>query len=79
MKKELQVEILNVTDKVYRLFHKAEKVNDIAQRERVRSHLQKAYDQLSEASLKLQSHASCRGGSSPERETNNEGPQVTAP
>ena len=79
MKKELQVEILTVKKAVHRLLHKAEKIADVVQRDRVRSHLKKAYAELSEAHLKLQLNANCRGGTSPVRGTNNEGPQVTAP
>jgi hypothetical protein len=78
MKKELEVEIRNITNKVYRLLHRTEKISDVAQRERVRSHLTKAYEQLAEAHLKLQSYASCRGDASAVRETNNEGPQRSA-
>jgi hypothetical protein len=75
MKKELQAEILTVKKAVNRLLHNVEKIADVAQRDRVRSHLKKVYEELGEAQKRLQLGASCRGDAPPVRGIN-EGQQM---
>jgi hypothetical protein len=70
MKQEVQAEILTVNKAVHRLLHNAEKIADVAQRDRVRSHLKKAYEELGEAQERLQLGASCRGDAPPVVGTN---------